>query len=92
MNAGEAAWHLLNFLAPAAVAGALSAALAKLIWREALRGVGWLRLAAWAGGGCALALLGGLLLWGRDGRMATYGAMLIADAAGLWIGGMRRRG
>jgi hypothetical protein len=34
-----------------------------------------------------VALLAGLLIQGRDGRMATYLGMVVACAAGLWWAG-----
>ncbi len=80
----DALWHLLNLLLPAAGLGAIAAGLSKLLWRGALRGVAWKRLALWSSGGAGLALLGGLVLTGRDGRMATYAAMVLASACALW--------
>lgn len=82
--------HLLNFVLPAFGVGALAAALAKLAWRRELRGVRWLRLALWAGGAGMLASLGALLLFGRDGTMAAYGAMVLASALALWWAGFAR--
>ena len=87
----DALWHLLNFLAPAAGVGLLSAALAKLVWRRSLQGVGWRRLAAWACAGAAVALVGGLVLFGRDGRMYTYLAMVLFTALSLWWASFRLR-
>ena len=82
--------HIVNLLLPAAGVGALAAALAKLCWRRALHGVPVLGLAAWAVAAAALVSLGGLALSGRDGAMATYGAMVIAVAAVLlWRGFLR---
>jgi hypothetical protein len=83
----EAINHLLNFFAPALAVGALAAALAKLFWRGELRGAPWWRLTAWGAAASATALLLGLVVFGRDGRMATYGAMLLANAAALWWAG-----
>lgn len=90
----DAVWHLLNFVAPALGLGLLSASFAKLCWRQALQGVPWRRLAAWSCGGAGVALVAGLLLSGRDGRMLTYLAMTVASAAALlWAGwGPGRRG
>ena len=65
--------HLVNLLLPALAVGALSAALAKWAWRRELAGVRWRRLASWAAGAGVAATLGGLVLFGHDGRMATYG-------------------
>lgn len=80
-------WHLVNLVLPALALGALAAGLAKLLWRQALAGVAWKRLAAHAAAASTLALLAGLVISGRDGRMATYGAMVLACAGGLWWAG-----
>lgn len=79
--------HLLGFVAPALVVGALTAALAKLCWRRQLADVRWRRLAAWAAAASALALAGGLVAFGRDGHMASYAAMLAGNALALWWAG-----
>jgi hypothetical protein len=79
-----ALWHLINFLAPAFVVGPLAAAGAKVFWRRELRGLTWLKLATLAALACTAALLIGLLLEGRDGRMSTYLAMVLACALTLW--------
>ena len=91
MQAADAFWHLTNFFAPAVVLGALAAALTKLIWRRELA-TGGLRLWAWASGAAALASIGGLLWFERDGRIATYAAMVVACAAALWWAGFRGGG
>ena len=76
--------HLLNlFLVPVAL-GALAPALAKLLWRKELASVSWRGLAVPACVACALVVLGGLIVFGRDGKMATYGAMVAACAVTLW--------
>lgn len=82
--------HLVNLLLPAIVLGLLSASISKLIWRSALRPVAWTLLAGWACGAAVLALLAGLLLTGRDGRMGTYAGMVLACALALWWAGFRR--
>ena len=87
----DACLHLLNFFAPA-VGVALGAALvSKLLWRHELAASGWLRLWAWGSGAGALALVGGLVVFGRDGKMATYGALVAATALALWWVGFVRR-
>ena len=77
-------WHVANFFLPALGLGALSAALAKLLWRRQLAAVAWRRLAGPACAACAAVLLAGLVVFGRDGRMATYAAMGVACALTLW--------
>jgi hypothetical protein len=89
VDALDALWHLLNFIAPACGLDALSAALAKLFWRRELRAVPWRRLAPAGGSTSLLASIAGLALTGHDGRMGTYGAMLVACALALWWVGFR---
>ncbi len=80
----DALWHVSNLFLPALGLGALAAALAKLLWRRELASVAWKRLAAPACAACAVVTLLGLVLLGRDGKMATYGAMVVACALTLW--------
>ena len=89
----DALWHLLNFFAPAFGVGLLTALTAKLLWRRSLKSASLKRLSAWAVSGSALALLAGLILLGSDGKMLTYGAMVLACALGVWWAGFgpRRR-
>jgi hypothetical protein len=82
-------WHLLGFAAPAAGLGLLAALLAKLLWWRPLGGVAWWRLGAWAGAWSLAASVAGLVAFGRDGKMATYAAMVIACATSLWWTGFR---
>jgi hypothetical protein len=84
-------WHLLNFAAPAAGVGLIASLLAKLLWRGALAGVPWWRLAMWSSAWALVACTGGLIVFGRDGKMATYGAMVLACATSLWWTGFVRR-
>ena len=88
----DALIHLFNLIAPGLGLGLISAALAKLLWRRELSAVAWRRLAGWGAGASTVALLAGLVITGRDGRMVTYGAMVLACAAALWWSGFRRRG
>lgn len=89
MSAFDALNHLFNFVLPALVVGPLSAAFAKVVWRGELRAVAWRRMALWATAACALALVAGLAAFGRDGMMATYGAMVAAAALALYLSGWR---
>jgi hypothetical protein len=89
----DAVWLLLNFFGPAVGVGLLAAAFAKLLWRRELKGVGWGRLAVWAMAACAVVLVGGLVVFGHDGKIATYAAMVVACALTLWsvgFGPLRR--
>jgi hypothetical protein len=85
----DAFWHLLNFFIPALGLGCLGAAVAKGLWRRELASVAWRRLAFWGTASGAGALLAGLLLFGRDGRMATYALLVGATALAFWGAGCR---
>jgi hypothetical protein len=83
----DALWQLLDFFAPAVGVGLTAALVSKLLWRRELDGVGWMRLSAWAMAVCAAALVAGLAVFGRDGKMATYAAMVVACGFTLWCVG-----
>jgi len=80
----DALWHLTNLFLPALTLGALAAALAKLLWRRELAAVSWKHLAVPASAASVAVVLAGLVLLGQDGKMATYGAMVLASALTLW--------
>ena len=80
----DALWHLGNLFVPALALGALAAAAAKGLWRRELAPVRWRQLALPACAACAAVTLAGLVLSGRDGRMLTYAAMVLACALTLW--------
>jgi hypothetical protein len=86
----DALIHLGNLILPALGLGMIAAALAKLAWWRALAGVAWWRLAAWAAGAATVASVSGLVVTGRDGRMGTYAAMVVATALALWWAGWVR--
>jgi ABC-type enterochelin transport system permease subunit len=77
--------HLLNFLAPALVVGLLVAALAPVLVKKARPHHSWLIQTAINSVACLLTLLAGLVLFGHDGKMATYAAMVLACASSQWI-------
>ncbi len=89
MQAADAFWHLTNFFAPALFLGAFSAALTLVIWRRELGPRPFWRLWAWASVASALVSVAGLAVFGRDGRIATYAAMVAACAVALWWAGFR---
>lgn len=91
MSPLDALWHVLNFLFPAFGVAVLASVVAKLLWRRELTGVGWRRLILWAAAAGAMALVGGLLVFGRDGKMATYATLVLATAAALWWVGFGAR-
>ena len=81
--------HLLNLFLPALALAAIAAALAKLVWRRELVAVPSVTLLVWAAAANAVVTLAGLVLFERDGKMATYGTMLVANALMLWWRGFR---
>jgi uncharacterized membrane protein len=92
MSVIEFIWHLFSLFMVGLLFGLIAASGAKLIWRHALAAVPWRQLAGWVTGVALLVAAIGLLAFGRDGRMATYAAMVLAGALALgWIG-FRRRG
>ena len=84
MGATDTFWHVLNFFGPAFGLALIAPSLAKLLWRRDLKGVRWVRLSAWVFGACAVVAIAGLVVFGHDGKMATYAAMVGACALSLW--------
>jgi hypothetical protein len=84
VEALDVLWHLLNFFAPALGISVIAASAAKLLWHRELAVVAWQRLVVPAGLAGMAVLLAGLVLLGRDGRMPTYGALVVANAVSLW--------
>ncbi len=84
-----ALWHLLNFFASSVGMGFFASLMVRVFWRRETRGTAWWRLWAWSACASALAAAGGLIVFGRDGKMATYFAMVLACAASLWWLGLR---
>ena len=81
--------HLLNLLAPAAVVALLLLLLASLFDRfsGAKRTVAksiWARLATIFIVNLVV-LVAGLVLFGNDGKMATYAALVLAAATCQWV-------
>jgi hypothetical protein len=85
-------WHLLNFFASSAGIGLFASLIAKLLWRRRLAGTAWWRLWLQSSACAAVAATTGLVMFGRDGKMATYGAMALACALALWWAGFRSAG
>jgi hypothetical protein len=91
LQAADAFWHITNFFAPALVVGGCAAVLTRLVWRSQIGSCSFWRLWAWASGACAVVSIGSLVVFARDGKMATYAAMVVACAIALWWGGLRGR-
>ena len=91
MSPLDALWHLLGLFLPALMTGLLATGMAKAVWKRELAHAVWWRLARWVVAAGALAQAGGLVAFGRDGRMASYALMLLASALALWWAGFGRR-
>ncbi len=76
--------HLLNFAAPALAVGLVLAFLAPVFMKnKALARTRSTQTAINFVVG-VLALLAGLLFFGRDGKMASYAALVLATASSQW--------
>ena len=84
MNFLDLFWHICDFAAPAILLGVISATAAKWLWRGPLRTVPWIQLGCSAAAASLLACIAGLVITGRDGKMVTYAAMVLACAISLW--------
>jgi hypothetical protein len=76
--------HLLNFVAPALVVGILVCLSARVSMRRTPTGLplGKQMVLNVVVGTAAMA--GGLLIFGRDGKMASYAALVICCATSQW--------
>ena len=77
-------FHLLNFAAPALVVGLLTALAARIFMKKKSLALRWIAQAAINFVVCLLVLVGGLWFFGRDGKMATYAALVLACATSQW--------
>lgn len=75
--------HLLNFVAPALGVGFLTTLLARLALRRGTI-AWWLQGAVNSAVGVAV-LVAGLLIFGHDGMMATYGALVLGCGTSQWL-------
>lgn len=77
--------HLLNFAAPAAVLALLLVLGSRIFIRNSAPTIVWWAQAAIVFVvGCAV-LLAGLWLLGRDGKVLTYAALVLASATCQWL-------
>jgi len=80
-------YHLANFLAPAIAVGVLLAVAGPLVNKKNPAALGYIAQAAINCIACAVALGLGLWFFGRDGKMASYAALLVFAATSQWAGG-----
>ena len=76
-------FHLMGFLAPAFFLALAVPAASRFLLRGAAGGY-W-RQAAWVFASAATVLAAGLWWFGRDGKMATYAALVVAAASAQWL-------
>jgi hypothetical protein len=77
--------HVLNFSAPAVAVAAWITLISPLIWRSSSPWKAWKSrfvLNSLAG---VLMLLLGFIWFGRDGKMISYAAMVLACATSQWL-------
>ena len=77
--------HLLSFLAPAATVALLVAGGARVLMPKRAAGRSWIAWAAINFVAGAAVLVAGLWYFGHDGKMATYGALVLAVASVQWL-------
>ncbi len=85
-------YHLAGFAAPALALGLLMPLASRLLLRKHRVARGYWTQAGVVAACGALALAAGLVLFGRDGKMASYAALALSAAAAQWAlaGGWRR--
>ncbi|WP_404300286.1 hypothetical protein [Alicycliphilus denitrificans] len=77
--------HLLNFVAPALALALLLVLASHMFMRKMAKKQHWIAsIAINFAVGCAV-LGAGLVLLGRDGRMVTYAALVLASASCQWL-------
>jgi hypothetical protein len=79
--------HLLSFAAPALVVAVLVAGIARIVLPPAARPASWwmgVAINAIAG---IVVLAAGLWVYGRDGKMMTYAALVVVVATVQWLCG-----
>ena len=82
--------HLLNFLAPAMVLGLLLALFAPWLGLKYAPRWSWVRQAGVNIAVGVMVLMVGLVFFGRDGKMATYTAMVLACALCQCLASLRK--
>ena len=85
MDPFDLIFHWLNFFAPALGGSVLVAVMARLVIRSRPHGASLLAQIGvnFLASGLALGL--GLWFFGRDGKMASYAAMVLCGASSQWL-------
>ena len=87
MNLTTLITHLANFAAPAMVLALGLAVAGRFLAKNKQESFAWWVQAAINFAVCLAILLLGLWFFGRDGKMATYAAMVLAGATTQWAMG-----
>lgn len=85
MNPLDALLHLLNFVAPALVLAMLLPLVSRFFNNKQAPALAWWAQAAINFVVGVAALLVGLWLWSRDGKMAAYALLVLALATSQWL-------
>ena len=84
MSALDLLIHLLNFAAPAFFVALLLALLSRVALHRRSAAVGfWVQVGVTFAAGLVV-LVAGLAWFGRDGRMATYAALVVVCGSAQW--------
>jgi len=85
MGPWDAFNHLLNFVTPAAAMAVLLGLSGRIFRSKTPVALSWwVRVAIIFAVGVAV-LAAGLVVWGRDGKMLTYAALVLACATCQWV-------
>lgn len=84
-------YHLLNFVAPALFTGVMLALAARYVLRQKPARLSLHAQAAINSIAGVAVLAAGLWYFGRDGKMATYAALVVVCAASQWLAGRHWR-
>jgi hypothetical protein len=77
--------HLLNFVAPAAWVAVVVTMVARIFMKKRPVAQSLQAQIAVNFAVCLVALVLGLVVFGRDGKMATYAAMALLGASSQWV-------
>jgi hypothetical protein len=80
-------YHLANFLTPAVAVGVVLAMTGPVFWKNSALAPRFIEQAAINCVAGAVALGLGLWFFGRDGKMASYAALVVVVATSQWVGG-----
>lgn len=83
MTAIAALGHVANFFAPALVVALMLSLVPRLGWGKA-RWKGFFKDTLWLSLVGVVVLVVGLVWFGRDGRMATYAALVLSQGSIAW--------